>query len=91
MSSRTRIIVTVVITLAWFGLAVASFVRGAMLLVPICYVVCGVVMAFVVSRLARPSGSPRSAASADPAIGRARRSGNPAVRAAADTDPDRRS
>jgi len=91
LSSRTRFVVGAVVTAAWFGLAVVSFVKGAPFYVPILYVVCGVVMALVVRRMTG-SESPRPARSAGSTsvAGKARRSGNPAVRAAAEDDADRR-
>jgi hypothetical protein len=87
MGSRGRVIVSVVITAAWFGLAVLSALNGARWFVPVCYIACGLIMSLVVVRSLSPS-RPKSSTTTEPsALGRARRSGNPAIRAHAEDEP----
>ena len=80
--SRTRRIVLTVLAVLFFALAIATLVAGGPWYIPVGWVVSGVVLLLAV----RKTGGLRSdrqgpaRASDDPAK-RARRSGNPAIRA----------
>jgi hypothetical protein len=92
MKSRGRVIAMAVIVVAWFALALFSALRGAAWYIPLCYVACGVVMALVLYRtLSPPQSRPSPTAPGANGAGRARRSGNPAVRAQARDESDPRS
>jgi hypothetical protein len=82
--SRARRIVIFVLAMMFFALAVTSALQGAPWFIPPLWVVSGVVLLLLVRKtggLGR-GAKPRPA---DP-VRRARRSGNPAVRAAAEQD-----
>ncbi len=87
MGSRGRFIASVVITAAWFGLAVMSALNGARWFVPVCYIACGLIMLVVVTRSLGPSQRKPTTTTQPGASGRARRSGNPAIRARAEDEP----
>lgn len=84
MTSRGRLVAVVVIIAAWFGLAIVSLLRGAVWFVPVCYAVCGLVMVVVFARMVSSNQSGTTSAGSSIDVGRARRSGNPAIRAKAD-------
>jgi hypothetical protein len=83
MTRRTQLILAGVVTVAWFALAVSSLVRGAPFWVPLLYVVCGVAMGLTLRRMLGPARPKAKAGSPVNDGSRARRSGNPAVRAQA--------
>jgi hypothetical protein len=92
MKSRGRIIAIAVIVVAWFALALFAALRGAAWYIPVCYVACGVVMALLLYRTVAPAPRrPEPDARGVSDAGRARRSGNPAVRAESRDESDPRS
>jgi hypothetical protein len=93
MKSRGRIIALAVIVLAWFALAIFSALQGASWFVPVCYAACGIVMALILYRTVAPvrQRQVRSSDTGVSASARARRSGNPSVRAQAHGESDTRS
>jgi len=80
--SRTRRIVLTVLAVMFFGLAVASAVQGAPLFIPPLWAVSGIVLLLVVRKTGGlRSDRPKPPSSASDPARRARRSGNPAIRA----------
>jgi hypothetical protein len=86
--SRTRRIVLAVLAVLFFALAAATLAAGGPWYIPVGWVVCGIVLLLAVrktgglgpDRPGRQSRQGPAGASDDPAK-RARRSGNPAIRA----------
>ncbi len=80
--SRTRRIVLAVLAVLFFALAAATLVAGGPWYIPLGWVVCGVVLLLVVRKTGGlRSGRPGPSDSGNDPAKRARRSGNPAIRA----------
>ena len=89
MKAWTRSVVFVVLTAAFLGLAGSILAQGGPWYFALSYVGCGAVTGMLAMKARPGAGSlSRRADTADAAARRARRSGNPALRASADERDD---